>query len=382
MFRKKYTGLTTVILLGTAFFLITGGLFHPKPAQASSGNSEYCFWQKMGARAALKAVAMMRQQNIRLDADDGIAITNAGYAEIHGRATTGALDGVSRALAVGRGNHTLVEVHSAPASALWFAVYDKKSGTCAYLQVDPDSVGAADDLRSLEKENLFSLKVLERINAEHLYENAESYAEKFDRRIFGGNEFRIVTIANAVAAGAPTCAVRSFEFHDHYCPGVTSGILMALYLKTFFPLASGGSYFVQTVRPWCKEDGLLVMLNTTPGKRGYAVTYPTDEDIAGWPDWAQNAATIVYRRNPDSDTWDGVVLGYEGGDTGCPDYGHSVMNKLCADLWQLERLDQPENFIPVLKAFKLPEGGSPQDYARPGVDPILAVEQSASEKTK
>lgn len=375
MFRKQLNRLKYFVLLAASLMLLTGMLTHPDAANACSGSSEYGFWQRVGAKAALKAVAMMHRNGIHLKSKYCIVMTNAGYAEIGDRSTNGALDGLSRTLGVSRGNHSLVEVHSAPGTALWFAVYDEKSGYCAYLQIDADSVGTAEHLHCAEKESLFAIKVLEQINAEHLFENAAAYAEKFNSCIFGGNEFRIVTIANAVAAGAPTCAVRSFEFHDHYCPGVASGILMALYLKTSFPLPSGGSYFIQSVSPWCKEDALVVMLNTTPGKKGYAVTYPTADDTAGWPEWARNAATIAYRKDPASGTWDGVVLGYAGGDTGCPSYGHSVIDKLCSDLWYLERLDQPEQFIKLLNEFELPAGDDPKNYARPGVDPILLLDQ-------
>lgn len=176
-------------------------------------------------------------------------------------------------------------------------------------------------------------------------------------------------------AGAPTYAVRAFEFHDHYCPGVTSGILMALFIQDCFMLDAGGSYFIQTVQPWCKEDALIVMLNATPGKRGYAVTYPTSDDMVVWPDWAANASTIVYYKAPGENRWIVLVLGYEGGDTGCPDYGHSVMNKLCSDLWYLDRLDQAGRFINVLRRYELDDGVDPKSYARPGVDPILLLDQ-------
>jgi formylmethanofuran dehydrogenase subunit E-like metal-binding protein len=216
---------------------------------------------------------------------------------------------------------------------------------------------------------------MEQINAEHLFENAEVYAEKFSNSIFGGNEFRIVTICNAVAQDAPAYAVRSFEFHDHYCPGVTSGIFMALYMRDFYPLSSGSSYFVQAVQPWCKEDALLSMLNATPGKKGYAITYATDDDIAAWPEWASDAANIIYRQDPDSGNWVAIVLGFTWGETGCPDYGNSVLTKLCTDLWYLDRFDQPEAFVTVLKEIELPEGAEPTDYARPGVDPILLLNE-------
>jgi formylmethanofuran dehydrogenase subunit E-like metal-binding protein len=55
--------------------------------------------------------------------------------------------------------------------------------------------------------------------------------------------------------------------------------MMADYVKKHLPLEQGGSYFVQSVQPWCKEDALLIMLNATPGKGGYAVTYPTEAGV-------------------------------------------------------------------------------------------------------
>lgn len=375
MLRQKFMRLKSFILLIGSLLLLTGVLIHPHAADAATGQDEYRFWHEIGATAALKAVGMMHRNGIRLKSKYCIAMTNAGYAEIDDRSTAGALDGLSRFLGVSRGDHSLIEIHSAPGAALWFAIYDEKSGFCAYLQVDPDGVYTPKKRLGMNNGSLFCIKALEQINAEHLYENAELYAEKFDNDIFGGNEFRIVTIANAVAGGAPTFAVRSFEFHDHYCPGVTSGVLMALYLKAFYSLSPGGSYFIQTVSPWCKEDALLVMLNATPGKKAYAVTYPTAEDIAGRPEWAQDASTIAYRKDPASGTWDGVVLGFAWSDTGCPEYGHSVMNKLCADLWYLDRLDQPEEFIKVLYEFELPAGEDPHTYARPGVDPLSLLDR-------
>jgi len=104
-------------------------------------------------------------------------MTNAGYAEIDDRSTAGALDGLSRFLGVRRGDHSLIEIHSAPGADLWFAIYDRNSGYCVYLQVDPDGVSPSENLRRANRVNLFAIKALEQINAEHLYENAELYAE-------------------------------------------------------------------------------------------------------------------------------------------------------------------------------------------------------------
>lgn len=331
---------------------------------------EYAFWQEVGVQASFKAAEMIRSEQPGFNAHNCLALTNAGYAEIDGRATTGALDGLTRVLKVGRGNHSLVELQSTATSALWFAVYDKKSGYVAYLEVNPAAV-SEDEIEN--NTSLFSAAVTEQINAEHLYANAAEYAAKFDSKIFNGNEFRVVTVANAVSVGVPTAVVRSFELHDHYCPGVTSGILMAEYIKKYLP--SENSYFVQTIQPWCKEDALIVLLNATPGKRSYSIIYPTDADIDTWPTWAQETSTIVYRYDSIFESWEGIALGFSWGEgTGCPDYGHSVMNKLCRDLEFVDQMDTPENFVTEVGTVTLPAGVHPKEYARPGADPVALLD--------
>ncbi|MFC1642176.1 FmdE family protein [Myxococcota bacterium] len=372
-----YVGWLGLVLVGLTLpnsSLVADSSASASPAErdgrASEVEEEYYFWKAVGAHAAGLARSMLWRRGIRPSPNDWIALSNAGYAEVEGRATQGGLDGLAQVIPIRRGDHSLLEVRSAPNAALWFAVCHKPSVTCAYFQVDPAAVADAGWFRQVPERNLFAVNAVETVRAQHLYENASECAEKFDQQVFGGNEFRIVTIANAVAAGAPTSAVRAMEFHDHFCPGVSSGVLLASYLKQAFPLEPGGSYFLHSVQPWCKEDALLVLLNATPGKGGYAVTYSAEDDRAQWRAEVQDAATIVYRKQPDTGEWDGIVVGFVWGDTGCPNYGHSVLDKLCSDLWYLNQAKHPEQFVRVLQEFELPPDVQPRDYARPGVDPM------------
>lgn len=322
----------------------------------------YNFWKQVGVLAGMEAIQQMNTQGVVPNFDNLIVMTNAGYAEFLGYSTQAASDGISQATGVSRGNFSLLEVHSAYDKPLYFAVYDKASGLCSYLQVNPSAT---------QMSELFAINVIETINSEYLYAHASEMSAKFGKSIFGGNEFRIVTIMNAVAKGAPEYAVRAFEFHDHYCPGVTSGILMVNYIKKHFPLASGGSYFVQGIQPWCKEDALMVLLNATPGKSGYAAVYANADDIATWKSEAKDTSSIIYRYDPTTKKWDGLVMGFIFADTGCPNYdANGTITKLCMDLWYLDRLDQPEAFVKEILRFNLPDGATPKDWARPGVDPM------------
>ncbi len=348
------------------------GLAMGRPCMAND-LQDYSTWNSVGKRAAKEAFLLMDFKLFPFELEtlekNFIAMTNAGFAEINSQTTEGCLDGLSQETGVSRGRKSLQEIHTHPGKPLFFAIYHKESGLCAYLQVDPKFEDSSMDPSEMEATDLFSKMSIMNIKAENLFDNPEQAGQKFDDKIFGGNEFAVVTILNAVDAGAPNYAIRSFEFHDHYCPGVTSGIMMAQYVKEHLPMQTpSDSYFVQGIQPWCKEDALMVMLNATPGKGGYAVTYPTAEDKAGWWSEFQDVVNIIYRKNGDTGIWDGLALGFQFGDTGCPSYDNSILDKLCKDLWYLDKLDTPEDFVFEIVSFEMPEVSGPKDWARPGLD--------------
>lgn len=341
-------------------------------SEAESGArriSVYEQWSAIGRIAAERSVDLIKAKAAAPAKQNTIVVTNAGYAEVNGSSTQGALDGVTSVTGASRGRNTLVELQTSPSAPLWFAVYDKQSGYCAYTQVDPAAAGkiSASDPKIFS--GLFAIESIERIDADYIFQHASDYKAIFDAKPFGGNEFRIVTIINDIAAGAPAYVVRAFEFHDHYCPGVTSGILLAEYLKKQFPSGKSG-YFVHSVDPWCKEDALMVLLNVTPGKGSYAVSYPSDADIAARVPEAKEAATIAYRQNDKTGKWEGLIMGFKFANPSCPETGSNIIDKLCSDLWYLGRMEKPEDFVKAIKSFQLPEGISPEDWAGPGIDPL------------
>ncbi|OPZ59239.1 MAG: FmdE, Molybdenum formylmethanofuran dehydrogenase operon [Deltaproteobacteria bacterium ADurb.Bin510] len=311
----------------------------------------------LGRAAAQEALKQIKAESGKKPVrGDLIVMTDAGYAEIEGQPTMGALDGLSAVTGASRGRNTLIELHASYTSPLWFAVYDKSSGQCAYLEAA--TFGGT-----------FTAKRVARVDIAWLRANAEQAKQVLETKPFGGNEFRIITAANAVAAGAAASTVRAFEFHDHFCPGVSSGILMAEYLKRNFAPGPRG-YFVHSLNPWCKEDALLSLLNATPGKQSYYVSYPGEAELAARTGEAKQAATIFYRQNAASKTWEGLVLGCDFGETAYAKTGNTLIDKLNTDLYLLENRDHPEKFVKVVKRFELPKGLTPMDWTRPGVDPL------------
>jgi hypothetical protein len=83
----------------------------------------------IGEKAGVEALSMIKNKSRGYPSRDNlIALSNAGCAEVNGQSTMAALDGLSEATRTSRGANSLIEVHSAPESPLWFAVYDKRSG--------------------------------------------------------------------------------------------------------------------------------------------------------------------------------------------------------------------------------------------------------------
>ncbi|MEE4364947.1 MAG: FmdE family protein, partial [Desulfotignum sp.] len=348
----------------TAFLVIialtagSGVCFGQSAADGPSSESVYTRWKAVGQFAADLSLEMIQNTGTAPDKNHLIVLTNAGYSEMFGMPTQGALDGLAAVTSASRGKNTLVEIHAAAWDPLWVAVHDQASGWCAYLEMNRPGGSDPQKFPDAIAPEIFGIRTVERIDAEYLYQHKKAFETRMAGRIFGDNAFRVITIANAVASRAPARVIRAFEFHDHYCPGVVSGILMADYVLAHFPPGSNG-YFVHGVDPWCKEDALMVLLNATPGKKKYAVTYPSKKDRANRLPEVETAAAIVYRQDDQTRQWEGVILGFDWADTSCPKTGNVIIDKLCIDLWYLERIDSPETFVKVLKTVALPVGVSP-----------------------
>jgi formylmethanofuran dehydrogenase subunit E-like metal-binding protein len=366
--KYRYNVITAVLVI----IVVTAGYgecFGQSAAEVSSSGSVYTRWKAVGQFAATLSLEMIRTAGTAPDRNQCTVLTNAGYSEMFGMPTQGALDGLAAVTGASRGKNTLVEIHAAAWDPLWFAVHDQKSGFCVYLEMDRPVESDPLNFPGALSPDIFGIRTVERIDAPYFYAHAKAFETRLAGRIFGDNAFRVITIANAVASGAPANVIRAFEFHDHFCPGVVSGILMAGYVQAHFPPGRSG-YIVHGIDPWCKEDALMTLLNATPGKKKYAVSYLSKAERAKRLPEVEPAATIVYRQDDQTRQWEGILLGFDWTDTACPKTGNVIIDKLCIDLWYLERIDSPETFVKVLKTVTLPDGVSPLDWAGPAIDPL------------
>ena len=296
-----------------------------------------------------------------LNATRVIALTNAGYAEPGNTSTMGCLDGITTASTATLGSSTLLPLQSRPDAPLWFAFYVPASGRCAYLQMAAEESPSGFKKASRPR---FQVKQSARIDAEYIFSNPEKFTTQAKNGLFGENVFRVVTVANAAAKDCPDDIVQAIRVHDHYCPGITSGVLLARYVQNEIIQADQDGLFVLSLVPWCKEDALTTLLNATPGKGSYGVFYQDRKKTEQLPEPFNTSSTIVFTKT--GEQWTGHILGFDFDQAhkmgGNKSFGFYVLDKLYTDLWFLEHMDRPEKFVKNFGTIQLASGESPKDF--------------------
>jgi formylmethanofuran dehydrogenase subunit E-like metal-binding protein len=326
--------------------------------------------RSFGRSAAERAAELL---DCGLNEQKLIVLTNAGFARPGGLSSKGCLDGLSAATGSSVGSSTLLRLQSRFDQPLWFAFYRPDSGKCAYLQAQGERAAKALSGEQF-RDRGFALEQAARINADHIVDHAGAFQDRAENGLFGNNLFRVVTAANAAAKNSPDDLLTAVQLHDHYCPGVSSGVLLARYIRQqILPGRPGADCFVLSLKPWCKEDALITLLNTTPGKRSYGVLYPGDGESESWPAPLSRTDSIFFLRE-NSGSWQGKMLRFDFAKAkemfSGPETGITTVDKLAMDLWLMGYLDEPGAFVDTVGTVQLDNGQSPRDLLSPGTNPV------------
>ena len=327
-----------------------------------------------------------------------LALTDAGYIAKIGKYTTEkALDGVTMTTGASRGKGNLVNVHKSYNASLWFAFFHKGSKNCVYLEVKGDvlksyldkekteRVVALRDFMKWKDREIFATIAKENIDANKLLSSPEAWQKKMIARVFGGNEFSLFTIANLWAMGLPNDFLKVAELHDHICPGLTSGYLIAEYLIKNLPsLAPRYEYTIIAIPPWCKDDALIQIFETNVGHKRLFVKWLTKEQKKRLPKKAKNVANIVIRWERGAKKGDGIVVAFDwdkafkesGTKRGdLRDFGtyRWWWMRLKMDLWMMDYLDKPEALVYTIKEFEVKSPAEIEKLKAAGVNPLVEL---------
>lgn len=177
------------------------------------------------------------------------ALLDAFYREIHNR-------GISV--------NSLILLHSSYNSPLYFAFLNKGSGKLLYVEGEK--------------------RVVETVDYQSVINSKDVWNEKIASKVFGGREFAILSVSQLFYFSVPYDLHKSIEFHNHVCPGLLHGYLIAELLRSEFK--PGERLLVFAVPPWCKDDALQTIFDVTVGKKGMYVRELREDEKKEYPDVA------------------------------------------------------------------------------------------------
>lgn len=305
--------------------------------------------ENLGERAAYTA---MNELGFAKGDANVVVLTNAGRAIVNGQTTGRALSGISEISGLENGRNTLWVVNRPDYKPVWFYFYNKKSGKGLYLEPDTAFYTMkTGEASSVAFSDTWSKKVV--VNGDLNQMLADTETGNKTMKDMGSNS-GLIAIANAWAHGAPYDMLTAVMLHDHFCPGVSSGYILAKYVEDKMPITDGKSYVVISSPTWCKDDVFPMLWDLTPGKGGqyrYAISDADQEKLAAkyevrpagiyilWDSKAKSGHAMLLGFNFDSSEWTG------------PSWGKKPKQVL--DM--IANIGTPEKYVVVIKEFEVDE---------------------------
>ncbi|QXO95779.1 hypothetical protein KSK55_05155 [Methanospirillum purgamenti] len=315
----------------------------------------------LGSRAAEVGMDLL---NFEPGADNILGLTNAGHAMVKGKTTEHALTGITDVSRLSNGNNNLFQVNRPNWKPLWFYFFNKDSGMAAYMEPDAAFYSmSTEDRKSLAADKAFSQISLMQVDLDKMLANPNEGNTTFNKKKFSGNEFSLIGISNVWAAGAGYDFMNAAAFHDHLCPGVTSGYMIIKYVEKVMPITnqSAETYIDIGCPNWCKEDAYQMIWDSTPGKNSmYVMALSPEDEAAVKAKYGIRPAGIIVKWNSVSLKGKGIALGFDfdtiSQELGVANWtGPAWAPKLVQDIGMMDYVDKPESAIKTLKEFEVDE---------------------------
>ncbi len=317
------------------------------PSSAVLPNAERM--DELGQRAASLA---MEQLKFSKGDPNVLVLTNAGRAVVDGQSTERVISGITKVSGLQNGDSNLWQVNRANWNPLWFYFYNKKSGKAIYLEPDVSCyTKSSAELKATSLPETFSKVVVVTGDLKTMLANTE--VGNATMKDLGGAS-SMIPIANAWAHGAPYDLMASVMLHDHFCPGVSSGYLLAKYVEQEMPITGGTSYVVISCPMWCKEDVFPILWDLTAGKGGRHISPLSEEDEATMTEkYGTRPAGIFIRWDSKQKMGHALALGFEFDST--PWTGPSWGEKPSQTVEMVENIGNPGKYVRVMKEFDVDE---------------------------
>ncbi|MGC9517914.1 MAG: FmdE family protein [Methanomicrobiales archaeon] len=314
------------------------------PAQAENmnyqqGNLTPEEIKQIGNDAANKAIeAFANEMGITLSKDDPNlrVLTTAGYVRLDGQSTEIIWDGIYDVLGSRLSRTTLLPIHSALWSPLWFSFYLVRPGEG--IAGTAGKFGKFSFTMDEDDHFLYGLYMYYDPVTKQLVMTKDSENKSIHdigpacdqskvKPLFDPHFNNVHTIANAVVYDPPFDMLLVYLFHNHMCPGVSPSGLIADTIFEDYPLGEDEKYMYVTTSNYCKDDGLLYLLGISPGagtffnQRVKDNTSPNGDRRDGililWNEKTQTAKVIILNYQgpqfaPNSNQLKGFIALYKG----------------------------------------------------------------------
>lgn len=314
----------------------------------------------LGTRAATVGMDLL---SFNAGDENILGLSNAGHALIKGKTTERALSGITDISGLRNGDGNLYQMNRPDWKPLWFYFYNKKTGMAAYMEPDPEFYLKSDEERAaLPADKAFSQVSLMMADLDTMLARPADGNATFAKKKFGGNEFSLIGFSNVWAKGASYDFLNAAAFHDHLCPGVTSGYMIIKYVEKNLPITNASETYVDIGSPnWCKEDAYQMIWDSTPGKNSeFVMALSPGDEAALKAKYGTRPAGIIIRWNDVSKTGKGLALGFDfdtiSEEVGVANWtGPSWAPKLVQDIGMIPYIEKPESVITTLKEFPVDE---------------------------
>jgi formylmethanofuran dehydrogenase subunit E-like metal-binding protein len=254
-----------------------------------------CFSKGLWA-ADVKGLIKNGMQDLKIEKASRalLALTNATYVKMNGKTTEGYVDMIQEITGCSIGKGNLLFYHRPVTYPLKIVLFKKDTRDAVVITYNGEKTGKINL-------NMDGGKAATPDGWKQIQEKIGSLPDTFS----------MVTITNAWAKGAPYDFLRCCEFHNHLCPGVSTGYQIVQSILEKYPLKKGENYAWIACPHWCKDDAVQILLDLTPGKKSLFVKQltpdqtkavldekPTD-NIAGilviWNNKAKKGKAVAFR---------------------------------------------------------------------------------------
>ena len=308
----------------------------------------------------------MRDLKIEKGNPNLLALTDATYVKVGGKTSEGYVDMIQEETGCSIGKGNLLFFHRPVTYPLKVVLFRKDTKDSVIITYNGEK----------------TKKVKLNIDGDKATE--PDFWKQIEKSLGASDAFSIVTIANSWAKGAPYDFLKCCEFHNHLCPGLTSGYFIVKVIQERYPLKKGEKYVFIACPPWCKDDAIQILLDLTPGKRSLFVKQLTDPQKRGCA--AANVAGILVIWKVKENKGKGIIFQFDW-EKACKVSGVKRKNfrpkggkknpifwttRVKCDWGLMPYLKRPEEFVNVVKEFEV----SPEMLTRltmAGVDPYKEI---------